>query len=100
MGGQVALHGPRFHGVEPREGDGVVGVLLEQRGDESGGIKAGFHTSKAADFSGALASLLVEKCSDIPRGRGGRTGADEDAAFLGEGRCRSCGAETNAVELD
>ena len=100
VGGQVALHSPCFHGLETWKGDGVVGVLLEQSGDESGGIETGFHPSKAADFPAALTPLLVEKGAHIPSGRRDFAGADEDAVFLGEGRRRGQGAKPNTVELN
>ncbi len=65
-GGQVALQRPRFHGLKTREGDGMVGVLLKQRRNQSGGVKTDFHSLKTADFPAALGSLCVYERSDIP----------------------------------
>ena len=59
VGGQVALQRPRFHGLKTREGDGMVGVLLKQRRNQSGGVKTDFHSLKTADFLAALGSLCI-----------------------------------------
>ena len=93
----MALHRPRLHGLETRKGDGVVGVLHEQSRNQCGGIKADFHTSKAADFRAAQVSLFIQKRPDIPDGWRDSTGTDKNAAFLGEGRCRACRSQAYAV---
>lgn len=95
VGGQVALQRPILRCLQTGEGDGVVRVLLEQSRNESGSVKTDFHTSKTADFPGALVSLYVQKRSEIPNGRGNGTGADENATFLGKGRRRSDRTQTN-----
>lgn len=100
VGGEVSLECALFDGLETRKGEGVMGVLLEQRRDENGGIKAGFHRSKAADLGAAQVSLLFEKRADIPDRWRNLAGADENSTFLGENWCLTRRAKTNAVSLN
>ena len=48
------------------EGDGVMRMLLEQSGDEHGGVETGLHRLQFAQFTTTLVSLLLDKQARVP----------------------------------
>jgi hypothetical protein len=98
--GQMTLSRPSPHGLETWKGAGVMGMLLQESRDKNGSVETDFHRSKAADFCAAPGPLFFQDRFHIPSGWGHITGTDENPAFLGKGRCRSCWAQANAVRLN
>ena len=59
VGGDVALARALVDGLEAGKGDGVVRMLLEERGHQHGGVKTSFHRvtfHRVHGFSGRVGS--------------------------------------------
>jgi hypothetical protein len=100
VGRHMTLDGSLMDSPQAGKGDRVMGMLLEQCGNEGGGVEADFHGSESAKLTAALLALSFHECADVPNGRRDFAGTHEDPVFLGDGRRGLHGTKTDAIGFE